>query len=142
MGHTNTQAEPMKLSLVEQFPDEPEVQAGIIGLLFRAQNGEVKRDASIHSDRSELQRYAENRFNSKRKILLPTPIINKEFAELGFTGDMADRMSNNEFQDDVVPRVAVIFEAHLPKLNVDILMRRRSKAASFYSSTRNVSVRN
>jgi len=48
---------------------------------------------------------AQHRFMDGRKIAIPDPDLNDRFAALNFTGDQADRMPDEKFRQEVLPRV-------------------------------------
>lgn len=132
VGFLNKQAFEIKEEHANRFSQEPEIQAGIYGLLFVPISGKVSIDPNKYGSDQAIVYEAKERFDEPRRILLPIFDLNEHLALLQFDGNQADQMSDNEFYDTVLPRVEPIVDAFMPGVSIDIFMREKNEAEPTY----------
>ncbi len=98
------QAYPIKESIASRFEEGSPGWWGTWNVFIKSRGGIVPVPQTL-GEIEGLMKNAEYRFKDGRKITLPDPDLNSRFARLRFTGDKADTISNEEFEQEVLPRV-------------------------------------
>lgn len=112
LGHINRQTFPIKESFAEKFPDNERMQAGVWGLFIRVHKGQPDND-NVSDKREFLKSEVRRRINDPRKIALPNIELNNQLAELHFEGNIADKISDNEFNDSIIPEIEKILGEYI-----------------------------
>lgn len=98
------QAYPIKESIASRFEEGSPEWYGSWGIFIKSRGGIVPVPHTL-TEVEGLMRDAGHRFKDGRKIALPDPNLNDRVASLSFTGDQADRMPEERFEQEVLPRV-------------------------------------
>ncbi len=101
------QAFPIKESIASKFEEGSPGWWGAWNIFIKSRGGIVPVPHTL-VEVEGLMKDAQHRFKDGRKIAIPDPDLNDRFAALNFTGDQADRMPNEKFVNEVLPRVAEV----------------------------------
>ncbi len=102
-GSINTQAYPIKKKWAERIAEsDPDIAPGVWGIMPKVTSGKITKRF-----KERQLRYV--KADAVTKLLRPKPIcipdqkLNKSLAKLGFTGENAESMTDEQFRDDVLP---------------------------------------
>ncbi len=98
------QAYPIKETIASRFEEGSAGWWGAWNIFIKSRGGIVPVPHTL-VEVEGLIKDAQHRFKDSRKIAIPDPDLNDRFAALNFTGDQADRMPTEKFEQEVLPRV-------------------------------------
>lgn len=98
------QSYPIKESIASRFEEGSPGWWGAWNIFIKSRGGIVPVPHTL-VEVEGLMKDAQHRFKDSRKIAIPDPDLNDRIAALNFSGDQADRMSNEKFVNEVLPRV-------------------------------------
>ena len=101
------QAYPIKESIAARFEEGSMEWYGSWGIFIKSRGGIVPVPRTL-VEIEGLMKDAQHRIKDDRKIAIPDPDLNDRFAALNFTGDQADRMPDEKFRQEVLPRVVEV----------------------------------
>lgn len=82
---------------------DPDASTGVWGMDLKVEGGLV---VATRRSLKTVQADASNRFKNSRPICLPDRELNDKLAAVEFTGDDAERMSDSEFEEEILPKAA------------------------------------
>lgn len=108
LGNLNSQTSDIKARWANIFEQEQDHLAakGVWGLGFEVKDG--KADTYDEFDPRQARDEAHNRALTTTPICLPTRQLNEQLAALNFSGDVADSISQQAFNHDILPKVRPI----------------------------------
>ncbi len=104
IARVGEQAYPIKEAVASRFEEGSPGWWGAWNIFIKSRGGIVPIPRTL-VEVEGLMKDAQHRFKDQRKIALPDPDLNSRFARLNFSGDKADTISDERFEQEVLPRV-------------------------------------